>query len=319
MLPLPDFSLLRPASTAEAARMLAEHARAKVIAGGTDLLPSMKYGLFAPPTLVSTSRIAGFSELVEAEAGLHIGAGAILRELGQHGLVAERFPALAAATRTVATSTLQAMGTLGGNLMLDTRCVYYNQSSFWRGALGGCLKCETAGPTICHVAPKGKGCYAAHSADTVPSLLLYDAVVRLESVRGVRDLPLAALYGEDGRAWLNTERDELLTQVFLPWPDPSVRVAHRKLRARGSIDYPLLLTAVRRHEGGGRVVLSALGPRPIEVEGVSEAIAAGELQAAADIAYKQAFPLSTHTWPSTWRKKMVKVEVRRGLEGLSSV
>ncbi|MCB9763302.1 MAG: FAD binding domain-containing protein [Alphaproteobacteria bacterium] len=318
MLPLPDFDLHTPRTVSEAARLLTELPGARLIAGGTDLLPSMKYGLFEPPALIRLSRVRDLDAIEITEDGAAIGAGATLRAVAAHPVLRARLPALAAACRTVATPTLQAMGTLGGNVMLDTRCLYYNQSTFWRGALGGCLKCETGGPPLCHVAPRGKGCYAAHSADTVPVLMLLDAEVELVSVRGRRRLPLAELYGDDGRTWLNKAPDELLTRLFVPWLPEGARVVHRKLRARGAIDYPLLLTAVRLDPDGGRVVLSALGPRPVEIEGVAAAMTARDVEAVADAAYAQAAPLSTHAWPSTWRKKMVRVEVRRALAQASS-
>jgi len=319
MLPLPSFDLKRPESVDAATRAMADNEHARLIAGGTDLLPSMKYGIFNDPVLVSTRRIAGFADITETDGGgLRIGAGATLRNVRRHPLVAERYPALVDACATIATPTIQAMGTIGGNVMLDTRCIWYNQSTFWRGALSGCLKCEG---TLCHVAPKGTGCYAAHSADSVPVLTLLDARAELVSVRGARQVPLSELYDVDGRTWIMKERDELLTAILLP-PAPDARIHHRKLRARGAIDYPLLLTAVRldRGEGGvtgGRVIVSAVGPKPIEVEGVSELLAAGERERAAEVAYKQIFPLATHTWSSTWRKKMIRVEVRRALEAIS--
>lgn len=320
MLPLPSFDLQRPETVDAATRLMAEHESARLIAGGTDLLPSMKYGIFKDPVLVSTRRIAGFTDIVEADdGGLRIGAGATLRKVQRHAAVAERYPALAAACATVATPTIQAMGTIGGNVMLDTRCVWYNQSTFWRDSLKGCLKCEGS---LCHVAPKGTGCYAAHSADTVPVLTLLDARAELASVRRVRQVPLAELYDVDGRTWIKKQRDELLTAIVLP-PAPGAVLVHRKLRSRGAIDYPLLLTAARLDRGddgaitGGRVIVSAVGPQPIEVEGVGELLAAGEIERAAEVAYKQIFPLATHVWSSTWRKKMVRVEVRRALESIS--
>jgi len=315
MLPLPPFHLHQPLTLDAATRLLADHQGARLVSGGTDLLPSMKGGLFSPPHLVSTRRIERFSDIHVLDSGLSIGAGATLREVAAHPRILGDYPALVAAARTVATPTLQAMATLGGNLLLDTRCLWYNQSSFWRGALGGCLKCDGE---ICHVAPQGAGCYAAHSADTVPTLLLLEAQVELVSTRGTRQIPLDALYLDDGMRWLSLEPGEILTRILLP-PPPQARLTHRKLRARGAIDYPLLLTATRvdlddaGNPTGGRVVLSALGPRPVEVPGVGPLLAAGDHAAVAEAAFQVAAPLSTHTWPSTWRKKMVRVEVQRAL------
>lgn len=291
--------------------MLADNVGARVVAGGTDVLPSMKYGIYAPSALVSLSGVDALRTLEPRDGGLWLGAGLTLAAIRRDPLVQRRYLGLADACGTVATPALQAMGTLGGNVMLDTRCLYYNQSSFWRESLGGCLKCEVNGPAICHVAPRGKGCYAAHSADTVPVLMLLDARVELRSVRGVRQLRIAELYGDDGREFLKKEPDELLTGVWLPPTDAAV--VHRKLRRRGVIDYPLLLVAVRYGAGPGRVVLSAIGPRPVEVQSVADALDQGDADAAAEIAWKQAFPLATHSVTSTWRKRMVRVEVRRAV------
>ncbi len=316
MLPLPEFALLRPGSVDECVALLAEHPDAKLVSGGTDLIPSMKYGIFAPDTVVSTAHIAALRGITAtADGGVSIGAGATLWDVRHHPDVVARYPTLSAACATIATPTIQAMGTLGGNVMLDTRCTWYNQSTFWRRSLGGCLKCEG---DICWVAPKGGGCYAANSADTVPVLQLLDASVTLQSADGSRSVPLSDFYDEDGRTWHTARPGELLTRIALP-PPPRAWLAHRKLRPRGAIDYPLLLTAVRVDVDvddrpiGGRVVVSALGPKPLEIAGAADALARGDTAAVADLAWKQAFPLSTHTWPSLWRKKMVRVEVRRAL------
>lgn len=301
MLPLPEFALERP-DTLEEVVALAAAPGARLMAGGTDLLPSMKHRLFQPELVVSLGR-AGLSDIHEEEGRLSIGATATLRQVARHPRVAERYPALVAACRTVATSTIQAMGTLGGNLMLDTRCLYYNQPAGWRERIGGCLKAEGR---VCHVAPSGRGCYAAHSADTVPVLWLYGAEVELVSQRGTRRVAVRELYdGQDGRRWLRVERGEVLTRVLLPAQVPSV--VHRKVRARGSIDYPMLLAAVCREGPGARAVLSALGPAPVEVV----------VDRAADLpeaAWKAARPLPTHLWAADWRKRMARVTVRRALE-----
>lgn len=305
MLPLPTFALEAPDRLDQALALLAEP-DAMPIAGGTDALPSMKHRLFEPRLVVSLRRLAEL-RIVEATAdgGLSIGAGVTLRDVTRHPEIRSRWPALAAAAATIATPTIQNMGTLGGNVMLDTRCMYYNQPAGWRHALGYCLKREG---TVCHVAPKGKGCYAAHSADTVPALWLYGARVEFASPRGTRQVALADLYDEDGRTWVRYQRGELLTRVILPPPDGVV--GHRKLRTRQAIDYAWGLIAVQRPaEGPLRAVISAIGPRPIAVEGTS----AMEL---AEAAFKSTQPLTTHLLPPPYRKRMVRVEVRRLAEAL---
>jgi 4-hydroxybenzoyl-CoA reductase subunit beta len=195
------------------------------------------------------------------------------------------------------------MGTIGGNVALDTRCVYYNQPAGWRTAIGGCLKADG---TVCHVAPKGSGCYAAHSADTIPVLWLYDAVIFAASSDGTREIPVRALATDDGRV-PGLRPGELIVSVRVP--ARAAPVVHRKLRTRGAIDYGLLLVAVTLDEDGFHAVISATGPRPVEVHGRS----AVEL---AEAAYSAVQPLGTHLASVPWRKKMVRVEVRRAAEAL---
>lgn len=303
MLPLPLTAYEAPDSVSDAARLLREPT-ARLIAGGTDLVPSMKHRIFTPSLLVSTRRLVGLRGIVAYPDGrLSIGAGESLRAIQRHPDVRRLFPALAEACSTVATPTIQAMATLGGNLMLDTRCLYYNQPEGWRQALGGCLKC--IGDT-CHVAPKGKGCYAAHSADTVPALILAGAVAVFHGDTGEVEVPVSKLYQDDGIRWLT--QSGILVRVQIP-PQSSA-IIHRKLRARGAIDYGLLLTAVSRTTDGWSAVLSAVGPRPIRVEAESP-------EALENAAFAAVQPLATHLQPATWRKKMVRVEVRRAVAALA--
>lgn len=303
MLPLPSFDIEAPDRLVDVVALAASPG-ARILAGGTDLLPSMKHRLFTPECLVSLRNLPDLRAISATEdGGLSIGATARLHQVGTDPLVQARYPALAEACASVATPTIQRMATLGGNVMLDTRCLYYNQPAGWRTALGGCLKADG---TICHVAPSGAGCYAAHSADTVPPLWVYGAEVVLASAAGERRVALSDLYDVDGRTWVRIQPGEVLTQVCLP-PPSSQPVIHRKLRARGAIDYPLLLVAVQRQGEGGRVVLSGLGPQPVEV--VAER--ASDLP---DLAYKAARPMATHQAAAMWRRHMVRVEVKRALE-----
>ncbi|MDP2311762.1 MAG: FAD binding domain-containing protein [Pseudomonadota bacterium] len=304
MLPFAPFSLEAPDTWATAHGLLAEPG-ARLVAGGTDLLPSMKHRIFRPGVLVSTRRLPGLRSVVEApDGGVLLGAGLTLREVSRLPVVRSRYPALAAACATVATPTIQAMATLGGNIMLDTRCVYYNQPEGWRAGIGGCLKCDGS---VCHVAPKGRGCYAAHSADTVPALWLYGAHLAFTSAAGPRTLPLDEMYQDDGIAWHLAAAGEVLTHVSLP--PPAALVIHRKARTRAAIDYGFLLVAAARADTGYRAVVSAVGPRPIEVAGDTP-------EALADAAFAAVQPLGTHLQPAPWRKKMVRVEVRRAAEAL---
>jgi len=300
MLPLPRFSLQCPERLAELLPLAAEPG-ARLLAGGTDLVPALKHRLLSADVLVSLSRVP-LSGITATDAGLRIGAGTSLWDVARDETVQAKYPALAAACRTVATSTIQAMGTLGGNIMLDVRCIYYNQPDTWRDSIGGCLKCEGS---VCHVARTGSGCYAAHSADTVPALWLLGAQLELQSTSGVRQLALSDLYKEDGIDRLSIAHGEVLTAITLP--KPTGTTVHRKLRLRGAIDYPALLVAVRRQGDGAQAVISAIGPRPIAVSAES----ADDLT---ELCWDAAKPLNTHAISTAWRRQMVRVEVSRALK-----
>lgn len=301
MLPFPSFDYVAPGTVEEALQHLAQPG-AVALAGGTDLLPSLKHRLFDPSLLVSLRRLAPLREITHQPDGTWIGAGVTLAELGGDTHVRARWPALAEACGTVATPTIQAMATLGGNILLDTRCVYYNQPEGWRQAIGGCLKRDGS---VCHVAPRGRGCYAAHSADTVPVLWLYEASVEIVGPAGTRHIRVSDLYRGDGIDVTRLRRGELLTRVFLPG-DPRP-VAWRKGRTRAAIDYGWLLTAVRRDPTGFTAVVSAVAPTPIEVRGDT-------VEGLAEAAFTQVQPLATHNQPVPWRKKLVRVEVRRAAD-----
>lgn len=299
MLILPDFVLHQPSTLDEAVRRAAEP-DARLLGGGTDLLVALKHGLLRPRSLVSLRRIDALREPPALrDGGLRIPAGLTLAQIARSPLVADRYPALAAACRTVATPTIQGMATLGGNLALDARCVYVNLAESARQALGGCLKCDG---TVCHVARRGRGCYAAHAADTIPALWLYEAEGELNSATGGRRVPLRALASGDGRRALQLAPGEIVAAVWLP--PPVGRVVHRKLRLRQTVDFAQLLTAVRRDEGGWRAVVSAVGPSPVEV-------AADTPEALVEAAWRAAKPLGTQHSPAWWRKRMVRVEVGR--------
>ena len=301
MLPFPSFAYEAP-DTLDDAIALAATEGVRVVAGGTDLLPSMKHRLFSPKILLSLRKLHDLKTISSDDSGLWIGATATLMDVRRHPVVKARYPALAEACRTIATSTIQTMGTLGGNIMLDTRCLFYNQPAGWRQAINGCLKAEG---DVCHVAPRGTGCYAAHSADTIPALWLYGARIALASKSGTREVALQDLYDTDGRTWLKIQPGEILTHIIIP--PPSTPVVHRKLRIRGAIDYGLLLVAVQRQGSGARAVVSAIGPRPFEVTVDN----ADDLPEAT---WQESRPLPTHAMASPWRKHMVRVEVRRALQ-----
>jgi 4-hydroxybenzoyl-CoA reductase subunit beta len=326
VLRLHDYAYHRPQTVIEAAALLAQHpGRARVIAGGTDLMPNMKHGLFAPQHLIALRQIAELHGIEERDGELVIGAAETLSAVSRHPLVQRHFPSLALAAGSVAGPQLRNMGTIGGNLCLDTRCTYYNQTFFWRSALGFCLKKD--GDT-CHVTKTGRKCVAAHSADTAPVLMTLGAVAELASVEGGREVAVTDFFVADGientvRGW-----NEIVTRIRIPLPHPGLRTSFRKLRQRGAIDFPLLNVAVAAelHDDAVRdirIVVSALGSRPRPLSGLDR-IAAGRpldeetRSALAERAFQQCHPLTNIIVDPDWRRAMVPVYVRRALEDISA-
>ena len=265
MMRLPWFKYQAPKSVAEAARILeAEGPRAMLVAGGTDLLPNMKRRQQTPATLVSLRQVEGLKKIANG-SGLALGAGLTLTEVVNSAAVRGQYPALWQAASQVATPHLRNMGTLGGNLCLDTRCLYYNQNEDWRRAIDFCMKRD--GQT-CWVATGSKRCLAVSSTDSAPALIALGARVKLVSAAGEREISLADLYQNDGMDYLTRKAGEILTEVSLPdmqgW-----RSTYWKLRRRGSFDFPVLgVGAAVRTAGDGtveeaRIVLGAVSSRPL--------------------------------------------------------
>lgn len=321
MLRLHSYAYDRPTSLEEALRIIAANPGAAMpIAGGTDLMPNMKHQLFTPKRLVALRQIPELHGIRVENGELVIGAAETLTAISRHPLVLQHAPSLARAAGLVAGPQLRNMGTIGGNLCLDTRCTYYNQTYFWREALGFCLKKDGE---VCHVTKVGKKCVAAHSADTPPVLMTLGASVDLASAEGQRSLAVADFYVADGientlRGW-----NELVTRVRVPLPAAGTRAAYVKLRQRASIDFPLLSIAVAGDFEGDvvrdlRIVVTALGARPRQLNGL-EKIAAGQrltaevVDAVTERAFAQCHPLENIIVDPEWRRAMVPVYVRRAL------
>ena len=327
MMRLPPFTYLAPRSVAEAVRLMAEHGpEAMFVAGGTDLYPNMKRRQFEPKVLVG---LRGIQELVgvrgEATTGLVIGAGTTLTDISEHAGVREHFPALATAAGLVSTPPLRNMGTIGGNVCVDPRCNYYNQSHQWRRAIGFCMKKDG---DICLVAPASPRCWAVSSTDTAPVLWSLGARARLVGFGGERVVPVASLFKDDGIDYLAKARDEVLTEILLP-PVDGLRCAYLKLRRRGSFDFPVLGVAVALSLDGGRVktakiVLGAVASQPREAVEAA-ALLVGErptpalIAEVAEVAARPSKPLDNTDLTHPYRKKMTKVFVTRALRRLAGL
>ena len=324
MLRLPAFRYHRPETVEEAARLLDDFGdTAMLIAGGTDVIPNMKHRLHEPEHLVSIRNVAELQGIGVEDDTLVLGAGTSLADVAGHPRVRSLLPALADAAGQVAGPQLRSMGTIGGNLCLDTRCTYYNQSYFWRRSLGFCLKKD--GDT-CHVTQTGAKCVAAHSADTPPVLWVLGATVDLVSSDGQRSVPVDEFFVPDGIHNTVVEPGEIVTRVRVPLPASGTRMAFRKVRPRNSIDFPVLnLAAAGTLESGKvhglRLVVSGLGSRPREVTGLDEVegapLNAETVDEVARQAHKQCRPLTNNIVDPEWRRAMVPIYVRRALEEVS--
>jgi 4-hydroxybenzoyl-CoA reductase subunit beta len=318
---LPKFEHLQPESLEEALDLLSEHGEeAKVIAGGTDLLVSMKHKLLTPKYVLNLKEL-GLDFIEEGKEGLRIGALTRLTTIIKSPLVQEKLPVLAQAAGYVAAPPLQNMGTLGGNLCLNTRCFFYNQSRFWRQARPLCFK---TGGEMCHVVKGGDHCYSVYQGDLAPVLIALGARVRLAKKGGEWVIPLLDLYTGQGEKPIGLEAGEILTEVEIPAPAASSWGGdYQKLRYRGAMDFPLVgVAAVLTWNGEGcaeaRVVLTAVASAPVVVEEAGKLLEGqkpGEeiIGRAAEAAYEVAHPVANIGSTPLYRRKMVRVMAKRAI------
>jgi len=320
---LPGFELLEPRTVAEACAVLRERGeKALPLAGGTDLLVALKYRLRTPELLVDLKGVPDLDRMTYSDdGGLRLGPLVTLRRLAESSLIREKYPALAQAADQVGTLQVQNMGTVGGNLCLDTRCVYYNQSPLWREAREPCLK---LGGGVCYTVPGSKDCYAVYCGDLAPAFIALGARVRLASPDGEREVPLRELFAGDGRRATVLGAGELLLEVTVPPPAPRQGSAYLKLRRRRAIDFPLLgVAAFLSLDGDGtiqdiRVGLTAVERRPLEIEGnglKGRKFSDEALKELLESAYNKAHPMKNLVGLSPhYRKTMVPILLRRALD-----
>lgn len=326
MLRLPHLEVATPTELDEAMALLATPG-ARLVAGGTDILPNLKHRLDAPPLLVSLARVTALRGIVREPDVLRIGAGVTLAQIAAHDDVRASFPSLAHAAAHVASPLIRNMATLGGNVNLDTRCRYVNQSEFWRSAIGGCLKSEG---DVCHVVPGGRNCVAAMSSDCVPVLISLGATAMLASPSGTREVALGDYFVADGTRHTVRRDDEITTEIRVPLPTAPRRAVYTKWSVRHSIDFPLLSVALRfdlEHDAVSaplvdlRVVVGVLGARPREVTRLEE-LRGRNLDdpqlavAVADRVHAQCKPLENVPYEAPYRREMLRVHVRRAIAAL---
>ena len=330
MLRLPQFEVESPDTVEGVVEALQRRAGARLIAGGTDILPNLKHFLDTPPALISLARVTALRGIVRDDAAgvLRIGAGVTLAGVSEHPEVRALFPSLADAAGSVATPLIRNMGTLGGNVNLDTRCRYVNQTEFWRASIGGgCLKSEG---NVCHVVPKGRNCVAAMSSDNVPVLIGLGASIVLVGPDGRRELPLEEYYTADGTAHTLARPGEMTVELRVPLPQGPRRTKYVKWSVRKSIDYPLLSVALRfdlasdsghAEVTGVHVVCGVLGSKPRVVTRLDEVLGkklsdAAVARIVSEATYAQCKPLENVPYEAAYRREMLRVYTRRAVEAM---
>ena len=323
---LPDFEVVRPATVEEALDARRRHPGSRLLGGGTDLMVNIRRGIEAPPVLIDMNGVAELRAIAVDGDTLTVGASVRLDEVaGNAGIVAD-YPVVAQAAHSIAGPTHREMGTVGGNICLDTRCIFYNQSEWWRTANRHCLK--TTGE-MCHVAPKSKGvCFATFSGDLAPAFLVLDGEVDIAGLEGARTLPLDDLYtGDarqdgstgDGRNYLGLQPGEIVTAVRARRAS-GLRSAYDKIRIRRSIEYPVAGVAVALGREGGRltdlrVAFTGTNPRPVLLKGTAElcggALDDAVLTALDDLVRDQVMAMKTTFTPGHYRRRVANVLARR--------
>jgi 4-hydroxybenzoyl-CoA reductase beta subunit len=328
MLRLPQFGVELPRDVASVIALLRDKPGARIVAGGTDIIPNLKHRLDEPETLISLAQVAELRLIDEADGMLRIGAGLTLTQISEHPRVRASFPSLAHAAGIVASPLIRNMGTIGGNVNLDTRCRYVNQTKFWRQAIGGgCLKSEG---NVCHVVPGGRNCVAAMSSDCVPVLISLDAELTLAGPAGERIIPAEKYFKPDGTRHTVREDAELTTQIRVPLPSGPRRCAYAKWTVRKSIDFPLVSVALRFDLAADQVhaaitrlavVVGVLGAKPRVVTGLEDAIGKklsdpAVARIVSQAVHKQCKPLENVPYEAPYRRQMLEVHTRRAIEGL---
>ena len=330
MLRLPKFEVESPDTIEGVVNALQRRPGARLIAGGTDILPNLKHFLDTPPALISLARVTALRGVVRDDAAgvLRVGASVTLAGVSEHPEVRASFPSLADAAGSVATPLIRNMGTLGGNVNLDTRCRYVNQSEFWRASIGGgCLKSEG---NVCHVVPKGRNCVAAMSSDNVPVLIGLGASIVLVGPDGRRELKLEEYYTADGIAHTLAKPGEMTVELRIPLPTGPRRTKYVKWSVRKSIDYPLLSVALRfdlasdsahAEVTGVYVVCGVLGSKPRVVTRLDEVLGkklsdVAVARIVSEATYAQCKPLENVPYEAAYRREMLRVYTRRAVEAM---
>jgi len=320
---LPEFSLNRPETLDDALSLLSDRPDSRALGGGTDLLVNIRRGLGDERPLIDMTGIDDLKDIIVENDHLRVGASVTIAELAGNSDVREKFPVIAEAAHSIAGPTHRAMGTVGGNICLDTRCKFYNQSQWWRDANDYCLKYQGS---KCHVAPKSKICFATFSGDLAPAFLVMNGTVTVAGPRGEREVPLSELYTGDGENYLTLGDGEIVVAVSAH-VDADLRSAYDKIRVRQSIDFPLAGIAVALKMDGNniadlRVAITGTNPKPVLLDGIDDIfggpLSDGALAILDDLARDQIMAMKTTVTPGHYRRRAAIAIAKRLVKRLAS-
>ena len=306
---LPKFEYFEPKDLKEAVAILQNEPAAKILAGGTDLLVNMKHRVECPPVLVNIKRIADLDYIRQDNGDIRMGALTPLKRLHAESLIVENFPGLAQAASAVGSYHHQVMGTLAGNICQQNRCMYFNQSKWWRSARPTCYK---AGGEICHVVNKKEICYSAYCGDMAPALMVINAKIALEGPDGSKEMPIEDFFSGDGKAPLVKKPAEILSEIIIPRASADGISSYIKFANRSSIDFPIVGTALwaSENEKQYRVAFTAVDRKPVRGKQAEEFLNGKELSAenamaASDLAAKAAKPVKTSVYSPSHKRRMM--------------
>lgn len=316
---LPKFDYVEPQDIKEASFILLDDPKAKILAGGTDLLVNMKHRVEMPSVIVNIKRISRLDFIIQKKNGaIRIGALTTLKSIYRNPLIEEKLLALTVAASSVGSYHHQSMGTIGGNICQQNRCKYFNQSQWWRSSRPICFK---AGGEICHVVNKKGICYSSYSGDMVPALLALNAKVILESKTTKRKISLESLFSGDGKVPLNLQGGEILSEMIIPQEASDGFSTYVKFANRGSIDFPIvgmgLWASMEKKEV--RVFFTAVDRRPVRAKRVEDFLGGRELneetlEKAADLSSQEASPVKTSLYSPSYKRRMLGRLLKSGLQ-----
>jgi 4-hydroxybenzoyl-CoA reductase subunit beta len=320
---LPPFNVLEPDTKKKALLILDKYRnKLKVIAGGTEVVIMMKLGLSAPLYLMSLKNIKGLSGIEKRKNEVIIRSSTTITEILQSALMNEKFKSITQAAQLLAAPPIQNRATIGGNILQNTRCMYYNQSELFRNGLKPCFK---AGGNICNAVRGGKRCFSVYQGDMVPSLISFGSKVKLEKQDSFRTVLLSDLFSGKGENPFSIHNNELLTEIIIPLSNKNYSSSYEKLRIRKGLEYPLVSAAVFLSEDkdsnldNARIVIGAAASAPKIIENASSYLKTAnasveDMNEVANIADNLSEMVNNLSVPATYRRKMVKIVIKRSLQ-----